>query len=109
MACRKACQRPRRLSEPHERPHSGVPARSLLNRSYQIQNAGALMGDFNSYFFFAAAAGLMAAAIAIAVISAFLHLREGAAASSSVPAAPVPPDAPAQEGGLAQTDEGIIS
>jgi hypothetical protein len=67
------------------------------------------MGDFNSYFFFAAAAGLMAAAIAIAVISAFLHLREGAAVSGAGSGTPVSPDAPAQESGLAQTDEGIIS
>jgi hypothetical protein len=67
------------------------------------------MGDFNSYFFFAAAAGLMAAAIAIAVISAFLHLREGAAVSASRSTSPVSPEAPTQEGGLAQTDEGIIS
>ncbi|CAB3799003.1 hypothetical protein [Pararobbsia alpina] len=67
------------------------------------------MGDFNSYIFFAAAAGLVAVAIAIAVISAFLHLREGASVSSTRPIKPVVPDAAAKERGLAQTDDGIIS
>jgi hypothetical protein len=65
------------------------------------------MGEFNSYYFFAAAAALMAAAIAIAVLSAFQHLREGSAVSGS--GAPVAPEATAQDNGLAQTDEGIVS
>ena len=105
MAGRLACQQPWRLSG----RRFVVPARCLLNRNYQIQNAGAPMGDFNSYFFFAAAAGLMAAAIAIAVISAFLHLREGAATSAAGSAVPVSPEVAGQESGLAQTDEGIVS
>jgi len=41
------------------------------------------MGDFNSYFFFASAAGLTAAAIAIAIVSAIGHVREGGASSRS--------------------------
>ena len=34
------------------------------------------MGDFSSYFFFATAAGLTAAAVVIALMSAVAHFRE---------------------------------
>ena len=84
------------------------PARCLLQRNYQLQKTGPQMGDFNSYFFFAAAAGLMAAAIAIAMVSAFLHLREGSVSTSKTPA-PGATDAPAPEGGLARPDDGMAS
>ena len=47
---------------------------------------GPSMGDFNSYFFFATAAGLTAAAIAIAIVSAFEHFRESSVAPRPEPA-----------------------
>ncbi|HTJ92656.1 MAG TPA: hypothetical protein VL424_06045 [Pararobbsia sp.] len=41
------------------------------------------MGDFNSYFFFASAAGLTAAAIAIAIFSVVTHLRDASVSTRS--------------------------
>jgi hypothetical protein len=60
---------------------------------------GRTMGDFNSYFFFATAAGLTAAAIAIAIVSAFEHFRD----SGAVPR-PEPAVVPAVMG---ETDVGV--
>lgn len=48
---------------------------------------GPMMGDFNSYFFFATAAGLTAAAIVIAIVSAVEHFRDGSGVSRSESAA----------------------
>jgi hypothetical protein len=81
----------------------------LLTRNYQLQKTGQQMGDFNSYFFFAAAAGLMAAAIAIAMVSAFLHLREGTASVSKTSTSGSTDVAPTPESGLARSDDGIVS
>lgn len=46
-------------------------------------HTGSVMGDLNSYFFFATAAGLTAAAIAIAILSAIGHFREASVSSQS--------------------------
>jgi hypothetical protein len=66
------------------------------------------MGDFNSYFFFAAAAGLMAAAVIIAIVSAFIQLREGGALVSTKPNK-AKDDLPVVDPGLARTDESVVS
>jgi hypothetical protein len=65
------------------------------------------MGNFNSYFFFAAAAGLVAAAVVIAIVSAFIQLRDGGAPISGGPK--TSDEAPTVENSLARTDEGMIS